>query len=384
MRNTLIAKAKRIRPFLQSEQAGGRLLMLATVISLVLANSPWAQTYISCWNQVVFQHSVLQWINDAVMAFFFLLVGLELKREVLFGLLSKWQFAVMPLAAAIGGMLVPVGIFAIFNENTTTLSGAGIPMATDIAFALAILALGGKAVPYALKVFLTALAVIDDLGAIVVIAIGYTKQIQWVYLCIAMAIVGLLYLLHRKRVAKNWPYLILGLLLWIALFQSGVHATLAGVILAFFIPLHAEDEPALASRWQHFLHLPVALLVLPLFALANTALPLGDIKWATLTAPLAMGIFWGLFVGKPLGILGGVWIVQKAEWGQLPKELGMKHIFVVGILGGIGFTMSLFISMLALNDTSLIQDAKMVVLLAAVFSSVAGMLAMKVFLKKPL
>ncbi|OYU85136.1 MAG: Na+/H+ antiporter NhaA [Flavobacterium sp. BFFFF2] len=382
MRNTLIATAKRIRPFLHSEQAGGRLLMLATALSVLLANSPWSSSYIGCWDQVVFHHSLSQWINDAVMAFFFLLVGLELKREVLFGLLSKWQFAVMPMAAAIGGMLVPVLIFAVFNYNTTTLSGAGIPMATDIAFALAILALGGKAVPYALKVFLTALAVIDDLGAIAVIAVGYTKNIQSVYLGLAGGLILCLYLLHRKRVSKSWPYMILGLLLWIALFQSGVHATLAGVILALFIPLNNNEEPALASQWQHFLHVPVALLVLPLFALANTALPLGDIKWATLTAPLAMGIFWGLFLGKPLGILGGVWVVQKAKWGQLPAELSMKHILLVGIMGGIGFTMSLFISMLALDQASLIQDAKMVVLLAAVFSSVAGIVAMKLFLKR--
>jgi NhaA family Na+:H+ antiporter len=314
------------------------------------------------------------WVNDGLMAIFFLLVGLELERELYVGELSTVKTALLPTIAALGGILVPVAIHLSLNAGSATRAGAGIPMATDIAFALGVLALLGSRVPASLKVFLTALAVMDDLGAVLVIATFYAGGLSWPWLGGALAMLGVLVGLNRLRVMRLWPYLIGGCVMWACLLQSGVHATLAGVALAFAIPFSArsEDEESPSHRLENFLHKPVAFAVMPIFALANAGI-LVDAGWLqALASPNGLGIFAGLLVGKPVGIALATFVAVAIGLCALPGDLRWPHVVGAGILGGIGFTMSIFIANLAFAGQAEVVNASKVAILAA--SALAGAL----------
>jgi NhaA family Na+:H+ antiporter len=367
--------------FFNSEKSGGLILLGCTIISLVIANSGWGEGYAHFWHQhlnlsfagLKLDYSIEHWINDGLMAVFFLLVGLEIEREIYIGELSDIKNATLPIASAVGGMVIPAALYLMVNWGTPTQSGFGIPMATDIAFALGMLALLGKRIPFSLKVFLTALAIIDDLGAILIIAIFYNTGIAWVYLGAALGIFGVLLLLNRLRVYRLFVYLLLGVVMWYCMLQSGVHATLSGVLLAFSIPFGKNDNTNISYHLQHSLHKPVAYVILPLFALANTGILLNE-GWITnLTSFNSVGIFSGLVLGKPLGIAlfaaFSVWL----GWGKLPEGTTWKHIIGAGMLGGIGFTMSIFISNLAFEDAGLIQLSKIAVLMASLLATLIGL-----------
>jgi len=296
-------KTKLFTEFFESEKAGGILLVLVTILSLILANSFWQKEYINFWHQSIGSHSIIDWINDGLMAIFFLLIGLELEREIYLGELSSIKNAALPVFGALGGMLIPAGIFLWINFGTPTQPGAGIPMATDIAFAIGILSLLGNRVPTSLKVFLTALAVIDDLGAIIVIAIFYTKTIAFTNLLIALGIWVALLILNRLKIRNLIPYLIGGVFMWYFMLYSGIHATITGVLLAFAIPFGKGDKKSSSYLLQHFLHKPVAFLILPLFALANTCITIGSDWTSGLGHENSLGIITGLVIGKPLGIV---------------------------------------------------------------------------------
>jgi NhaA family Na+:H+ antiporter len=368
--------------FFESEKAGGLLLLLCTVVSLLLANSVFGSYYLSFWHTSFSGQPLEYWINDGLMTVFFLLIGLELERELYQGELSKLDDALFPIFGAIGGMLLPAGIYLYFNYGTPSQSGAGIPMATDIAFALGILSLLGKKVPVALKVFLTALAVIDDLGAILIIAFFYTKTVLWGNLGIAFGILAFLFLLNRKRVKNVIPYLIGGVFMWYFMLHSGVHATLTGVLLAFVIPFGSGNKKSTSYLLQHFLHKPVAFLILPLFALANTAIVLSSDISATLTQHYSIGIALGLIVGKPIGIFLMTLLGVQLGICKLPKDIDWKTIFAVGFLGGIGFTMSIFITLLAFDTTTIINNAKFIILLSSLIAGVIGFFSLKSVLTK--
>ena len=368
--------------FFESEKAGGLLLLLCTVVSLLLANSVFGSYYLSFWHTSISGQSLEYWINDGLMTVFFLLIGLELERELYQGELSKLDDALFPIFGAIGGMLLPAGIYLYFNYGTPTQSGAGIPMATDIAFALGILSLLGKKVPVALKVFLTALAVIDDLGAILIIAFFYTKTVLWDNLGIAFGIMAFLFLLNRMQVKNVIPYLIGGVFMWYFMLHSGVHATITGVLLAFVIPFGSGNKKSTSYLLQHFLHRPVAFLILPLFALANTAIVLSSDISATLTQHYSIGIALGLIVGKPIGIFLMTLFGVKLGLCKLPKDIDWKTIFAVGFLGGIGFTMSIFITLLAFDNLTIINNAKFIILLSSLIAGVIGFFSLKSVLTK--
>lgn len=373
---------KTFKAFIESEKSGGLLLLFVTIISLTLANSSFQTTYLAIWEKDLGGHSITHWINDGLMAIFFLLIGLELEREVYHGELSNIKNAALPIMAALGGMLIPAGIFISLNHGTLTQNGAGIPMATDIAFAIGILSLIGSRVPASLKIFLTALAVIDDLGAIIVIAIFYTNSVSFVNLAIALGIWGLLFILNRKKIHNPIPYLIGGVAMWYFMLNSGVHATITGVILAFVIPFGDGSEKSVSYKIQHFLHKPVALFILPLFALANTAITIDSGWHQGLIQPHTLGIILGLFIGKPLGITLFASIGVTAGLCSLPKNLKWAHIAGAGMLGGIGFTMSIFITFLAFKNPETILFSKFAILIASVLSGVFGFVYLKYILSK--
>ena len=378
----LLPSTKLFAEFFESEKSGGLLLIACTLISLALTNSGLGETYLHFWHTPFAGHPIEFWINDGLMVIFFLLVGLELEREIYIGELSDVKNALLPIFGALGGMLVPAGIYLFFNYGTSTQSGAGIPMATDIAFALGVLSLLGSRVPTSLKIFLTALAVIDDLGAIIVIAIFYTKNLSWLNLSIAMGILGLLFIFNRLKVRNLIPCLIGGVVMWYFMLNSGVHATITGVLLAFVIPFGNGDEKSTSFLLQHFLHKPVAFFILPLFALANTAIILDlDLK-EIVTAHYSMGIALGLIVGKPLGIFAMSLIAVKTGICKLPEDLNWRTIFGVGFLGGIGFTMSIFVTLLAFEDVTIINHAKIIILLSSLIAGLVGFFALKVILKE--
>ena len=369
------------KDFLDSEKAGGLILIACTLVSLLLANSSFGESYHSFWSINFYNKSLEYWINDGLMTIFFLLIGLELEREVYVGELSKFKDALPSVVGAFGGMVVPAGIYLLFNFGTNTQSGAGIPMATDIAFALGVLSLLGKKVPISLKIFLTALAVIDDLGAILLIAVFYTKTLLWNNLFIALGIFVFLLILNRLKVRNLIPYLIGGIAMWFFMLHSGVHATITGVLLAFAIPFGNGDEKSTSYILQHYLHKPVAFIILPIFALANTAIFLnGDIA-NTLTQNYSLGIALGLIVGKPLGIFGLTFIAVKCGICKLPEELNWKAIMGVSFLGGIGFTMSIFIALLAFDNELIINNAKFVILISSLIAGIMGFVFLKVVLK---
>jgi len=375
--------SKTFTNFFESEKSSGILLIVCTAVSLAIANSASGSAYLNFWHVTVARLSLADWINDALMAIFFLFVGLELERELYSGELSDFKNALLPIFAAIGGIGVPALIHFALNAGTPTQVGAGIPMATDIAFALAVLALLGSRIPAALKVFLTALAVMDDLGAIIAIAVFYTAQFSVMYLSAALGVFAVLLMLNRVfRVMSLSPYLLGGALMWFLMFKSGVHATIAGVLLAFAIPFSAkaEDEASPSHRLEHFLHKPVAFIVLPIFALANTGISI-DSGWAhELLSPNSLGIMTGLVLGKPLGIALLSYIAVATGVCRLPSDLDWSRICGAGLLGGIGFTMSIFITNLAFTgDAEAINAAKVAILLASLLAGVLGFVWLRFF-----
>ena len=369
------------KEFFDSEKAGGIILVFVTVCSLILANSAWQTNYINLWQFNLGGHSIVHWINDGLMTIFFLLIGLELEREIYQGELSSIKNASLPIFGAIGGMLIPAGLFLLLNFGTGTQSGAGIPMATDIAFAIGVLSLLGNRVPATLKIFLTALAVIDDLGSIIVIAIIYTTSISFVYLFIALGIFGFLLILNRLKVHNLIPYLIGGVAMWYFMLHSGVHATITGVLLAFAIPFGNGSEKSPSYILQHFLHKPVAFFILPLFAIANTCIAIGDSWQSGLVQTSSLGIIVGLVIGKPLGI----WLFSFIGVGlglcALPTDLKWNNIIGAGFLGGIGFTMSIFITLLAFDNIEIINNSKIAILIASFIAGTIGFIFLKLTLK---
>ncbi|MFR9166420.1 MAG: Na+/H+ antiporter NhaA [Dysgonomonas sp.] len=370
-----------LKGLLKNEKSGGLLLIVCTLISLLLANSGLQSDYLSVWSFQIGSHSFEHWINDGLMAVFFLLVGLELIQEIYEGELSNLKTALLPLSGALGGMLVPASIYLAFNYGTNTQSGFGIPMATDIAFALGILSLLGNRVPVSLKVFLAALAVIDDLGAILVIAVFYTSAISWINLIAALSIFVLLLLLSKVLKINNLiPYITGGILMWYFMLNSGVHATIAGVLLAITIPIKKRDTHCLSYKMQHWLHYPVSFFILPLFALANTAISIEGNWDQSIGEPFALGILLGLIAGKPIGITLFSFLAVKTGLCALPRKTKWKHLLGVGMLGGIGFTMSIFITILAFDDAFHINESKLMILLASLTSGILGYAWLKHFL----
>ncbi len=367
--------------FFDSEKAGGLILVFVTVLSLGLANSPWQTNYINFWHFDLGGHSIVHWINDGLMTIFFLLIGLELEREIYHGELSDIKNASLPIFGAFGGILVPAGLFLLLNFGTDTQAGAGIPMATDIAFAIGILSLLGNRVPTSLKIFLTALAVMDDLGAIIIIAIFYTTSIAFVNLFIALGIFGLLLVLNRLKVHNLIPYLIGGVAIWYFMLHSGVHATITGVLLAFAIPFGDGGEKSPSFILQHFLHKPVAFLILPLFAIANTCITVGDSWQSGLAQTNSLGIMAGLVIGKPLGIFLFSFIGAGLGLCVLPTDLKWKNIIGAGFLAGIGFTMSIFITLLAFDNTDIVNNSKIAILIASLIAGTIGFIFLKLTLK---
>ncbi len=370
------------KDFFDSEKAGGLILIACTILSLLIANTGFSTTYQDFWHLQLAGHSITHWVNDGLMSIFFLLIGLELEREIYKGELSNFKEALLPIFGALGGILIPAGLFMLFNWGTATQSGAGIPMATDIAFALGILSLLGNRVPLSLKVFLTALAVIDDLGAILIIAVFYTKAIIWTKLMIALGIFALLLIFNRLKIRNLIPYLLGGVVMWYFMLQSGVHATITGVLLAFAVPFGNGDNKSSSYILQHFLHKPVAFIILPVFALANTAIGLSGNLTEIFTQNYSIGIAAGLIIGKPLGIFLLTLLAVKAGFCKLPADLSWKSIAGVGFLGGIGFTMSIFITLLAFDSETIINHAKLIILTSSVLARLIGFIILTNPLKK--
>ena len=417
-----------LQEFLHREASSGILLLAATILALLWANSSWSESYYLFWeNELTFgygdfelSNSLLHWINDGLMAIFFFVVGLEIKREVLIGELASFRQAILPVAAALGGMVFPALIYTAFNFNGAGSLGWGIPMATDIAFALGVLALLGKHVPVALKVFLTAAAVADDLGAVLIIAIFYTSEIVWISLGIAAVFLVLLVICNVLGVRNLIVYSILGIGLWLAFLQSGVHATVAGVLLAMTIPSQArindkdfvkhsrsvlnefekadEGDDYLNStqrsavrtleelaehaqtplqRLEHDLHPWVAYAIMPIFALANAGIVLGGSFLSAIASPISLGVIFGLIIGKQIGITLLSWLVVKSKLADLPEGVTWRHIYGVSWLAGIGFTMSLFISALAFGDPPALETAKSGILVASLIAGIVGFLLLR-------
>ena len=358
--------------FFESEKSAGLILIACTALSLLLSNTAMGHEYMHIWHIKIGTMSLEHWINDGLMAIFFLMVGLELEREVYNGELSNFKEALLPFSAALGGMIVPAAIYFFINKGLLSQAGVGIPMATDIAFALGILSLLGQRVPVALKVFLTALAVIDDLGAIIIIALFYTKSLAWPYLLGAAGIMLGLFILNRKKVYILWPYLLGGVVLWYCMLKSGVHASISGVFLAFVIPFGSGSNDSISNKLEKALHMPVALFIIPVFALANTAFSISNFSLTQLISPLDLGIILGLVLGKPAGIVLFTWFIVRNKWSKLPANVCWRHILGAGFLGGIGFTMSIFISFLAFDDVALINQAKLAILISSCMAAAIG------------
>jgi Na+:H+ antiporter, NhaA family len=368
--------------FVRSEKTGGLVLLVCALLSVLAANGPLADSYTAFWHRPLspgipalrLDFTLAHWINDGLMAVFFLLVGLEIKREFSHGELSGLRSALFPAIAAAGGMIVPASIHFLLNRGTPTQAGFGIPMATDIAFVLGALSLLGSGAPPSLKVFLTALAIIDDLGAILVIAVFYTQGISFFALGCALGVFAVLLAMQRLRVTLLWLYLLGGVLMWYCMVRSGVHSTIAGVLLAFAIPSAADDSPSLSSRLQHILHLPVAYFILPLFALANTGIRFAQGWELSLFERNSLGILSGLVLGKPAGIALFSGMAVASGFCALPEEMNWHHILGAGVLAGIGFTMSIFVANLAFSDTHTVNSSVMAVLASSVAAGLCGFL----------
>ncbi len=380
-----------IKKIFQNESSSGVLLIIVTVLALLISNSSFSHLYNSfLYIPVEVRFGALEiakplylWVNDGLMAIFFLLIGLEVKREVVEGHLSSVDKALLPGIAAVGGMAVPAAIYVFFNLNDeTAISGWAIPTATDIAFALGILSLLGKRVPVSLKIFLMALAIIDDLGAIIIISIFYTSQLSILSISIAAACFMVLIALNIFGVTKKAAYFIVGTIMWISVLKSGVHATLAGVMLAFTIPLSGKNEfgknVSPAKELEHNLHFWVAFMILPIFAFVNAGVNITNISLDQMTGTVPLGILFGLFIGKQLGVFGFSWIAIKLKIARLPQDSNWQQLYGVSVLTGIGFTMSLFIGTLAFSDESLYHFTdKLAILLASFASGVLGYMVLK-------
>jgi Na+:H+ antiporter, NhaA family len=424
-----------IRKFFQIESSGGIILLIVIVISLIWANSPYFRYYFDLWNtkisfgigKFIFDKSLLVWINDGLMTIFFFLVGLEIKRELIIGELSSFKKAILPFVAALGGMLFPALIFILINKGTDTINGWGIPVATDIAFSLGILSLLQKRIPFSLKVFLTAFAIIDDIGAVLIIAIFYTSKIIYIYLALSLLLFFILILFNLLHIRKPLVYLIPGVFMWVFLYFSGVHPTISGILLALTIPTVAridykkflssskksldelensrimddkdittdelntgvfrlenscEKVLAPAHRIEHKLHPYVAYLIVPLFAFANAGVRIEGSFWDALLRPVTIGIILGLFFGKQIGISLFLWLSFKFKISALPNEATFKQIYGIGCLGGIGFTMSLFIANLAFANIQILNDAKIGILFGSLISGITGYLTLLLSDKK--
>jgi NhaA family Na+:H+ antiporter len=368
--------------FFNSEQASGVILIACTLTSILIANSRWGQAVLDFWHikigfeqgNILLKYSLEHWINDGLMAVFFLLIGLEVERELYAGELSDLKNASLPIIAAIGGMTIPALLYFILNRGTPTQDGIGIPMATDIAFALGVIVLLGNKIPASLKVFITAFAIIDDLGAILVIAVFYVGDFSFLYLIYALAVFVLLLIFNRLRIPHLAIYLLPGLMMWYFMLRSGVHATLAGVLLAFAVPFGDGGEKSPSYVLQHFLHKPVAFLIMPLFALANTGIVFSGRLVNIFLSSNSLGIIAGLLVGKPLGIFLSSLLAIQTRLSQLPADMTWRHILGAGFLGGIGFTMSIFITLLAFEDAGVIQSTKISILVSSVVAGTIGFL----------
>ncbi|WP_220266636.1 Na+/H+ antiporter NhaA [Enterobacter sp. Colony194] len=376
--------SKLIQRFLANEASGGVILIIAAAMAMLFANIESTHTgyqqFLSTPVEITFgaleiKKNLLLWINDALMAIFFLLIGLEVKRELLQGSLASRRQAAFPAIAAVGGMAIPAAVYLLFNfQDPATREGWAIPAATDIAFALGVLALLGKRVPPALKVFLMALAIIDDLGAIIIIALFYTYQLSMLSLLVAAGAITVLAMLNVLNVRRTGIYILVGVVLWTAVLKSGIHATLAGVIIGFFIPLKAQRGHSPARELEHILHPWVAFLILPLFAFANAGVSLQGVTLEGLTSLLPLGIIAGLFIGKPLGISLFCLLALKLKLASLPEGTTFKEIMAVGVLCGIGFTMSIFIATLAFSnaDPTFITWAKLGILIGSLLAAIVG------------
>jgi len=371
--------------FAGSEAASSVVLLASTACALAWGNSPWQPAYVTLLHhampigsgRVRLELTAQQWINDCLMALFFLLVGLEIKREMLAGELASLRKATLPIAAAVGGMIVPALIYTAINGSGAGARGWGIPMATDIAFALGVVALLGPRIPIALKVFLAAVAIVDDLGAVLVIALFYTASIAWASLAVVAGLVAVLVLLNRSGVQYAAPYLIVGVALWVAVLASGIHATIAGVLLAMTIPASTSgSESSLLERLEHALHTPVAFFVVPLFALANAGVRIGGPS-PGISLGVFAGVVAGLVLGKPLGISLAAWLAVRVRLAALPDGVSWRMLQGVSWLGGIGFTMSLFVGALAFSDQALLDSAKLGVLLASCAAAFMGWLMLR-------
>ena len=377
----------RIQEFIRLETSGGIILMIAAVLAMIIANSPLATAYDAILGTYIkvgigsfeIAKPAILWINDGLMAIFFFLVGLEIKREVLAGELSSFDKAILPIMAAIGGMAVPGLIYAIINWGTPeNLNGWAIPTATDIAFALGILALIGSRAPVALKIFLLAIAIIDDLGAIVIIAVFYTSQLSMNALTISMLGFAAAIVLNRMGVQRTAPYLLVGIVMWVFVLKSGVHATLAGVLIALTIPLKSKNEDeALLYKMEHGLHPWVAFLILPIFAFANAGVNFTGIGIDDLLQPLTLGIAVGLFLGKQIGVFIATWIGVKSGVARLPENVTWRHVYGVACLTGVGFTMSLFIGSLAFEAADEMNSVRLGVVLGSILSGLFGYVLLK-------
>lgn len=368
--------------FFHNEKAGGILLIVVTLISIILANSSFNESYLTFWEKSIGGIKLEHWINDGLMAIFFLLIGLELKRELVKGELSSIKKASLPVASALGGMIVPALFYYAFNFNKPTMNGFGIPMATDIAFALGVLSLLGSNVPPAIKIFLAALAIIDDLGAIIVIAIFYSSNLSLVYLFIAMLIFILLIVLNKLKINSLFIYILGGIGMWYCMNSSGVHATITGFLLALTIPDRKTAKSSPAHYLLKKLHFPVPFIILPLFAMANTAIEIATNWTSNLTENFSLGIFFGLVIGKPLGITLFTFIAVKTSLCRLPSGVKWSHIIGTACLGGIGFTMSIFVTLLAFNDEAMINSAKLIILISSIIAGFIGFFWLKIALKK--
>ncbi len=386
-----------IKEFIQKESSAGIILIAVTILALVLENSPLSATYNSFlhthveirFGNLQIAKPLLLWVNDGLMAIFFFLIGLEVKREVLEGHLSSLSQVALPGIAAIGGMIIPALVFIAFNQGESfAMKGWAIPTATDIAFALGILSLLGSRVPVSLKLFLMALAIIDDLGAIVIIALFYTTDLSTISIVISLVSLIILFIMNKMGVTKKAAYILVGTVLWVSVLKSGVHATLAGVALAFMIPLNSEDKNgkkfSVSKELEHDLHYWVAFMILPLFAFVNAGVDLRGISLEDMTGSVPMGIMFGLFIGKQVGVFGFSWLAIKFGLASLPKDSNWLQLYGLSILTGIGFTMSLFVDSLAYDDTQIYHYAdKLAILLGSVLSGLIGYIILRIAKKHP-
>lgn len=388
---TKLINLKIFKRFFSSSSAGGILLLICVAISLTIANSSFAGSFETFLNREIgftndsiqLRYPILLWINDGLMAVFFLLVGLEIKREIIEGELSSFRQASLPVFAALGGVMVPALIYVFFNMNDTqTANGWGIPMATDIAFALGILSLLGNRVPTGLKIFLAALAIVDDLMAILVIAIFYSSDIHFDYLMYAGGVFALLIAFNRFGIKNIFFYILPGIVMWYLIHHSGIHATIAGVLTALTLPTTNDSNESPLEKLEHALSRPVNFIIMPIFAIANTNITFEGGMVEGLFSNLGMGILIGLFLGKPIGIFVMSWLSVKLKIAQLPAETNWIHVLGLGLLGGIGFTMSIFIALLSFSEPALQTEAKFAVLVASVISGIAGFTLLSTYNKK--